>query len=79
MHAKLLKADLNGSLISGALICLCDSIVGSWLFKVRRSKNPCLLDLSGIVIHESENAFKVITKEDRVKRVLLVSSDSALF
>ncbi|KAK0228657.1 RNase P/MRP p29 subunit [Armillaria fumosa] len=59
MHAKLLKADLNGSLIS-----------------VRRSKNPCLLGLSGIVIHESENAFKVVTKEDQVK---LIPKANAVF
>ncbi|KAG7447955.1 RNase P/MRP, p29 subunit [Guyanagaster necrorhizus] len=59
MHAKLLKADLHGSLIS-----------------VRRCKNPCLLTLSGIVIHESENAFKIITKEDRVK---LVPKANAVF
>ncbi|KAK0210871.1 RNase P subunit p29-like protein [Desarmillaria ectypa] len=59
MHAKLLKADLNGSLVS-----------------VRRSKNPSLLALSGIVIHESENAFKVITKEDQVK---LIPKANAVF
>ncbi|KAK0503380.1 hypothetical protein EDD18DRAFT_1100239 [Armillaria luteobubalina] len=69
MHAKLLKADLNGSLISGGPIYLCDGILGLWLFKVRRSKNPCLFGSSGIVIHESENAFKVVTKEDQVKLI----------
>jgi len=50
MHAKLVKADFHGSLIT-----------------VRQSKNPCLAGLSGIVIHESENAFKVITSNDQLK------------
>ncbi|KZP10489.1 RNase P/MRP p29 subunit [Athelia psychrophila] len=34
---------------------------------VRQSKNPCLVGLSGIVIHETENAFKVITKHNTLK------------
>ncbi|KIM74870.1 hypothetical protein PILCRDRAFT_827789 [Piloderma croceum F 1598] len=34
---------------------------------VKQSKNPCLVGLSGIVIHETENAFKVVTKTDRLK------------
>ncbi len=34
---------------------------------VKQSKNPCLIGVSGIVILESENAFKVITKDNRVK------------
>ncbi|TFK40457.1 Rof/RNase P-like protein [Crucibulum laeve] len=34
---------------------------------VRRSKNPSLIGLSGIVIHETENAFKIITTESKVK------------
>jgi len=50
LHAKLVKADFHGSIIT-----------------VRKSKNPCLVGLSGIVIFESENAFRVITKEDRLK------------
>ncbi|KAF8799049.1 hypothetical protein BYT27DRAFT_7227965 [Phlegmacium glaucopus] len=37
------------------------------IMTVRRSKNPCLLGLSGIVIHETENAFKVVTKHDKLK------------
>ncbi|OJA08329.1 hypothetical protein AZE42_07206 [Rhizopogon vesiculosus] len=51
MHAKLVKADLHGSILI-----------------VRQSKNPCLVGLSGIVIHETENAFKVITRTDKLKR-----------
>jgi len=37
------------------------------IMTVRQSKNPCLLGLSGIVIHETENAFKVVTKHDKLK------------
>ncbi|KAI0309664.1 RNase P/MRP, p29 subunit [Amylostereum chailletii] len=52
MHAKLVKADFHGSIMT-----------------VRQSKNPCLVELSGIVIHETENAFRVITKKNQLKLI----------
>lgn len=52
MHAKLVKADYHGSIMT-----------------VRQSKNPCLVGLSGIVIHETENAFKIVTKSNRLKLI----------
>ncbi|KAI0336435.1 RNase P/MRP p29 subunit [Cubamyces sp. BRFM 1775] len=52
MHAKLIKADFHGSVLT-----------------VRKSKNPCLVGLSGIVVHETENAFKVITQKDQLKLI----------
>ncbi|KAH7929228.1 RNase P/MRP, p29 subunit [Leucogyrophana mollusca] len=61
MHAKLVKADFHGSIIT-----------------VRRSKNPCLVGLSGIVIHETENAFKVVTKKDLLKLIPKANSIFAL-
>ncbi|THH32140.1 hypothetical protein EUX98_g2055 [Antrodiella citrinella] len=36
---------------------------------VRQSKNPCLIGLSGIVAHETENAFKIVTKTDGLKLI----------
>ncbi|KAI0082688.1 RNase P/MRP p29 subunit, partial [Panus rudis PR-1116 ss-1] len=39
------------------------------IITVRQSKNPCLVGLSGIVIHETENSFKVVTKNDRLKLI----------
>jgi len=59
MHAKLVKADFHGSIIS-----------------VKQSKNPCLLGLKGIVILETENAFRVITKKDQIK---LIPKRNAIF
>ncbi|KAI0721687.1 RNase P/MRP, p29 subunit [Cerioporus squamosus] len=50
MHAKLIKADFHGAIVT-----------------VRQSKNPCLVGLSGIIVHETENAFKVITRNDQLK------------
>lgn len=43
-----------------------------------QAKNPCLVGLSGIVIHETENAFKVVTKQNKLKRAcyLLTSSNT---
>ncbi|KAI0807116.1 RNase P/MRP p29 subunit [Fomes fomentarius] len=52
MHAKLIKADFHGSIVT-----------------VRKSKNPCLVGLSGVVVHETENAFKVITVKDQLKMI----------
>ncbi|CAA7265715.1 unnamed protein product [Cyclocybe aegerita] len=37
------------------------------IMTVSKSKNPCLVGLSGIVIHETENVFKVVTKDDKLK------------
>lgn len=34
---------------------------------VKQSKNPCLVGVRGIVILETENAFRIITKKDQVK------------
>lgn len=46
------------------------------LLTVRQSKNPCLVGLSGIVIHETENAFKVITRKDQLK---LIPKQNSIF
>jgi Ribonuclease P/MRP, subunit p29 len=35
---------------------------------VKKARNPCLIGLQGIIIHETENAFKVVTEKDKVKR-----------
>ncbi|KZT68989.1 RNase P/MRP, p29 subunit [Daedalea quercina L-15889] len=59
MHAKLVKADFHGSIMT-----------------VRQSKNPCLVGLSGIVIHETENAFKIVTRKDQLK---LVPKQNSIF
>ncbi|KAI5122723.1 hypothetical protein M0805_009808 [Coniferiporia weirii] len=59
MHAKLVKADFHGSVIT-----------------VKQAKNPCLVGLSGIVVHETENAFKVITIKDEMK---LIPKQGAIF
>ncbi|KAF9547255.1 RNase P subunit p29-like protein [Agrocybe pediades] len=37
------------------------------IMTVSQSKNPCLVGVSGIVIHETENALKVVTKKNKVK------------
>ncbi|KXN80585.1 Ribonuclease P protein subunit p29, partial [Leucoagaricus sp. SymC.cos] len=37
------------------------------IISVCQSKNPCLVGIRGIIIHETENAFKVITKSNAVK------------
>ena len=34
---------------------------------VRRSKNAALVGASGIVVQETENTFKVVTRKDKLK------------
>ncbi|KAG2032162.1 RNase P subunit p29-like protein [Suillus americanus] len=46
------------------------------LLTVRQSKNPCLVGLTGIVIHETENAFKIITRKDQLK---LIPKQNSIF
>ncbi|TFK61531.1 hypothetical protein BDN72DRAFT_439275 [Pluteus cervinus] len=33
---------------------------------VRKTKNPCLIELSDIAVHETENAFKFVTPANNV-------------
>jgi len=37
------------------------------IITVKDAKNACLVGCSGIVIHETENTFKVVTQKDKVK------------
>ncbi|KAF9477710.1 hypothetical protein BDN70DRAFT_907112 [Pholiota conissans] len=37
------------------------------IMTVSKNKNPCIVGLSGIVIHETENAFKVVTRDNKLK------------
>ncbi|KAF9522153.1 RNase P/MRP, p29 subunit [Crepidotus variabilis] len=39
------------------------------IVSVSQSKNPSIVGVSGIVIYETENTFKVITREDKVKTI----------
>ena len=69
MHPKLLKADFHGSIMTGSLFPSSVKIhpFSDTLLTVVQSKNPCLVGLAGIVIHETENTFRVVTKDDEVK------------
>ena len=49
-HARLLKADYDGCLVT-----------------VKKSRNPSLVGQSGIVLMETKNTFKIITRDDKVK------------
>jgi ribonuclease P protein subunit POP4 len=81
VHAKMVKADFHGSIMTG------DRrrrrrrrrLVHSLTTIVRRSKNPCLVGLSGIVIYESENGFRVITRSNKVKREFVSLSSPSPF
>jgi hypothetical protein len=71
MHAKLVKADFHGSIVTGT--CPCAYVlptarqINRMHAKVRRSKNAALVGLSGIVVQETENTFKIVTRVDKLK------------
>jgi len=53
-----------------------DSMANQY-WAVRQSRNPCLVGLSGIVIYESENGFRVITRGNKLKSGSVSLSPSA--
>ncbi|KAJ7593403.1 RNase P/MRP, p29 subunit [Mycena floridula] len=48
---------------------------GSYI-TVRQSKNIAVIGLAGIVVHESENAFKIVTRKDQMK---LIPKQNSIF
>ena len=70
MHPKLIKADFHGSIMTGQEDASLRQHRSNFLTVVK-SKNPCLVGLSGIVIHETENTFKVVTTKDKLKGDLI--------
>ncbi|KAI0247710.1 hypothetical protein BJV78DRAFT_1243463 [Lactifluus subvellereus] len=75
MHAKLVKADFHGSIMIGQFIVPASSDGGFlqpnqfwWnTNSLRRSRNAALVGASGIVVQETENTFKVVTRKNRLK------------
>jgi ribonuclease P protein subunit POP4 len=80
MHAKLVKADFHGSIMTGQSILSLRRVIILLIVghddrhTVRRSKNAALVGASGIVVQETENTFKVVTRKDKLKGALSVSS-----
>jgi ribonuclease P protein subunit POP4 len=69
MHPKLVKADYHGSIISGTHpVKHYRELNRSYI--VKQSRNTSTIGLEGIVIHETENAFKIITGDDKLKSTL---------
>ena len=79
MHAKLVKADLHGCIIRGApnrhqsnavpTTAPANRHSGS---AVQQSRNPSLVGCTGIVIHETENTFKIVTHKNTLKSLYLI-------
>jgi Ribonuclease P/MRP, subunit p29 len=74
MHAKLVKADFHGSIMIGQFrvrvlfngeVFVQSNLV--WGNQVRRSRNAALVGVSGIVVQETENTFKVVTCNNKLK------------
>ena len=74
MHAKLVKADFHGSIVTGAasvFFFFFSARKGKLIMrKVLRSRNAALVGASGIVVQETENTFKIVTRKDKLKGAL---------
>lgn len=73
MHAKLVKADMHGAFITGApAISLSYIYIPAYaepsFSVVKESKNAALVGIAGIVAHESEGTFRIVTKKNAMKR-----------
>jgi ribonuclease P/MRP subunit p29-like protein len=93
MHAKLVKADFHGSIMTGSSSRLVSPVIIILIFDlffyfnvyvyvdvdtVRKSKNAALVGASGIVVQETENTFKVVTRKDKLKGACVRVSPSPL-
>ena len=58
--------DISKGLSSHSEILLKADFHGS-IIKCTRSKNPSYVDIEGIVLQETENSFKILTKENLIK------------
>ena len=78
MSPKLVKADYHGAIITGTFHLLY-TVLGYQIhfstipfivmheFLVSKSKCPGYVGLSGILLQETKNVFKIITKQDEIK------------
>ena len=72
MQSKLVKAEFHGAIIEGIVH---SAILAAKFFNTQRcctvtqSKNKSLIGCKGIIIHETENTFKVVTSSDVLKGV----------
>ena len=69
MHPKLVKADFHGAIITGKHTPTLSTTKFPHLtfHIVAEAKNADLVGLSGIVVHETENTFKIVTKKNQFK------------
>lgn len=68
MQAKLLKADFHGCIIKGDLIPFNNHLSNHPL--VKECKNASRVDCSGIVVHETSNTFKIVTRNNELKGMI---------
>jgi ribonuclease P protein subunit POP4 len=80
MHAKLVKADFHGSIMTSqsfsSPVSVCFFVLltlAGYDDTARRSKNASLVGVSGIVVQETENTFKVVTRKDKSKGAYILS------
>jgi ribonuclease P protein subunit POP4 len=71
LQAKLVKADFHGCIVKGEPVPAIEHPV--FLMRsvntVKECKNASRVGCEGIVVHETSNTFKVVTKQDKLKGV----------
>lgn len=68
LHAKLVKAEFVGCIISGAFRF--SGKEDGRLIRgpsVKRAKNPSLVHLQGMVLQETQGTFKIVTSKSQIK------------
>jgi ribonuclease P protein subunit POP4 len=70
MQSKLVKAEFHGAIIEGNVMS--PGTRGNYFSgllprTVTQSKNKSLVGCKGIVVHETENTFKIVTSRDLLK------------
>jgi ribonuclease P protein subunit POP4 len=67
MQAKILKADFHGCVVKGAFSVL-DQMRGDFdQLPVKECRNTSRVGLEGIIVHETSNTFKVVTRKNELK------------
>lgn len=73
LHGKLVKAEYVGCLITGSFNFYRFVPNFRWadfcgaLLSVKRAKNPSLVNLTGLVLQETQGTFKIVTTKSRIK------------
>lgn len=76
LHTKLVKAEFVGCILSGAFHLSFHELALTKNGAVKRCKNPSLVNLTGLVLQETQGTFKIVSTSSVVKGALPLSLPS---